>query len=237
MTRPELTVAFNLLKNLLPDYPTQVRIWRGPMRGARVVMNPRNSMRKILGLYEHEVNAWLEVALHRVNRVIDVGANDGYFTFGCAAAFQRLGKFGEIIAFEPQEQHITTLRRSINGRAQSTIPITLVQSSVGSYIQTGLTTLDAIHWQTGDPNDRTNTLLKIDVEGAELEVLTGGASWLNASNCFLIEVHRQAYLDIITQMFADKSLALEQVDQRPLKLLGREVRDEQNWWLVSHLNP
>ena len=41
--------------------------------------------------------------MRRVSRVVDVGANDGYFTFGSAAAFRRLAKTGEIIACEPRE--------------------------------------------------------------------------------------------------------------------------------------
>ena len=59
-------------------------------------------MRKMFEIYERELNSWLEQVLRRVTRVLDVGANDGYFTFGCAAAFGRLGKTGEIIAFEPR---------------------------------------------------------------------------------------------------------------------------------------
>ena len=82
-------MAFSLLKTLLPDKPVATRILRGPFRGARIVMNPRESLRKIFGLYEHELNAWVEDALQRVTRVLDVGANDGYFSFGCAAAFRR----------------------------------------------------------------------------------------------------------------------------------------------------
>ena len=106
-------MAFNVLKRLIPVEPIPVRIWRGPFRGARIVMKPRDSLRKIFGLYEHELNDWLEAALHRVTRVVDVGANDGYFTFGCAAAFRRLGKSGDVIAIEGQEQQIIKLRRSI----------------------------------------------------------------------------------------------------------------------------
>ena len=74
-------------------------------------MTPRNSVRKILGLYERELNMWLELALQKVTRVLDVGANDGYFTFGCAAVFRRLGKAGEIIAFEPQARHNLAKKR------------------------------------------------------------------------------------------------------------------------------
>src|SRR5881296_1512583 len=113
------------LKRLIPNRPLPVRIWRGPLRGARLVMNPRNSFRKMFGLYEHEVNDWLEATLERVNRVLDVGANDGYFTFGCAAALRRLSKSGEIVAFEPQEQHFRILQRSLKAQAQGTIQVTL----------------------------------------------------------------------------------------------------------------
>src|SRR2546422_1910601 len=82
-------LKFRSFKSVLPDEPRLVRVWFGPFRGARVVMNPRNSIRKIFGIYEHELNGWLETTLLHVNRVVDVGANDGYFTFGCAAAFMR----------------------------------------------------------------------------------------------------------------------------------------------------
>ena len=36
-------------------------------------------------------------------------------------------------------------------------------------------------------------------------------------------------------MFAAHGLNLSQVNQRPLPILGREHRDEANWWLVSDL--
>ena len=207
-----------------------LRIWRGPFCGARIVMNPRHSLRKVFGLYEHELNAWLEEALRRVNRVFDVGANDGYFTFGCAAAFRRLDKAGEIIAFEPQARHVQKLHSSIAAQALANIHFEIIHALVGRAVGEGMTTLDAL-----PANDRRNTLIKIDVEGAELDVLAGGASWLNPSNLFVIEVHQQPFLDVITRMFAVKGLELQLVRQRSLPLLSREVRDEDNCWLVSGL--
>ena len=56
-------MAFSLLKSLLPDKPVPTRVLRGPFRGARIVMNRRESLRKIFGLYEHELNGWLNEAL------------------------------------------------------------------------------------------------------------------------------------------------------------------------------
>lgn len=223
-------MPFHILKSLLPDRAVPVCIWRGPFRGARVVMNPRDSLRKIFGLYEHELNPWLERALRRVARVFDVGANDGYFTFGCAAAFRRLGKPGEIIGFEPQARHVQDLRASVAAQGDSGIRFEIVPALVGRAQGDGVTTLDA--WPE---NDRRNTLVKIDVEGAELDVIEGASSWLEPSNLFLIEVHREETLSKIQDRFAQRSLELECIRQRPLPFLGREQREESNQWLVSRL--
>jgi hypothetical protein len=229
-------MAFALHKSILPDRSQSTRILCGPFRGAVIVMNPRNSLRKIFGLYEHELNPWLKKVLPRVTRVLDVGANDGYFTFGCAAAFRRLGKAGDIIAFEPQQQHIDTLQESVYKQPIGATQITLLRTLVGNEVRPGTTTLNAVRWKTEDPECRTHTLLKIDVEGAELEVLNGASSWLNPTNYFVIEVHEESFLKSIACVFAAQSLRLTRVDQRPLPLLGREMRSERNWWLVSDLS-
>lgn len=220
-----------LLKSLLPDRPVPMRIWRGPFRGARIIMNPRNSLRKLCGLYEHELNAWIEAALRRVNRTLDVGANDGYFTFGCAAAFQRLGVDGRIIGFEPDAQLVEVLRSSVDSQGSMKARIDIVALRVGREVGRGMTTLDALVPEIA----RSNTLIKIDVEGAEMDVMDGARSWMNASNLFLIEVHKEEYLDRLRRLFAEHGLALAQIDQRPLSLLGREKREAGNWWLVSDL--
>jgi hypothetical protein len=199
-------------------------------------MNPRNSLRKIFGLYEHELNGWLEHGLRRVTRVLDVGANDGYFTFGCAAAFRRLGKTGEIIAFEPQARHVAILRESVAVQIGTLVRFEIVQAAVGKELKPGMTTLDAVRWSVGDPTDKTNTLVKIDVEGAELDVIEGGRSWLHLSNLFVIEVHEERSVQPLRALFAEQGLRLVQVNQRPLSLLGREAREEKNWWLVSDID-
>jgi hypothetical protein len=222
----------NRLKSVIPDREMPVRILFGPFRGAVIVLNPRSSLRKIFGLYERELNCWLQRLLPAVSKIIDVGANDGYFTFGCAAAFARLGTVGEIISFEPQEQHARTLRQTIGQESNGTVRIKIVQSLVGSQAGPGVTTLDAIRWTGGDPDCRANTLIKIDVEGAEFEVLKGASSWLNSSNHFLIEVHTEPLLERIIQLFENRKLQLTRIDQQPALLLGREMRSHQNWWLV-----
>jgi Methyltransferase FkbM domain len=219
-----------MLRRLLPNHSTVMTVWRGPFRGARIVANPRASLRKLLGIYEHELNAWLAAALPRIGRLIDVGANDGYFSFGGAAAMRRAGRSAEIICFEPQTQHFAELRRAMDAQPEPRPELRLIAAMVGEHEDANTTTLDALAVA-----DRDNTLIKIDVEGGELAVIAGARSWLRPSNLFLIEVHESSYIEPLMKTFASHGLTLRQIDQRPLPILGREQRDVDNRWLVSQL--
>jgi hypothetical protein len=219
-----------MFRRLLPDRSIIMTVWRGPFRGARIVANPRASLRKLLGVYEHELNAWLSAALPRVRRLIDVGANDGYFSFGGAAAMRRAGRSAEIICFEPQAQHLAELRRAMDAQSDRLPALRLIAAMVGGHEDAETTTLDALAVA-----DHDNTLIKIDVEGGELAVIAGARSWLRPSNLFLIEVHDSSYVEPLKKTFASHGLTLTQIDQRPLPILGREQRDEDNRWLVSEL--
>jgi len=224
---------FSRLKLLLPDRPIPLRVLRGPFRGAKPVMNPRHSLRKMMGLYERELNDWIEDALKQVSSVVDVGANDGYFAFGCAAAFRRLGKSGRIVAIEAQTQHIEKLKHSLSGEISDLVSIELIHAFAGRESGNGFVRLDEL-----DPTFRRHkTLIKIDVEGAEIDVIEGAKDWMHPDNLFLIEVHHEEYLTKLRQIFDGAGLKLIQIDQQPHPILGRECRDIGNWWLVSEFPP
>jgi hypothetical protein len=107
---------------------------------------------------------------------------------------------------------------------------------VGSRTGQGMTTLDAVTWEAGYPSERDNTLIKIDVEGAELEVLSGASSWLRPRNLFVIEIHQPSFLRPIVNLFASHHLRLKQINQQPLPIFGGEWRETDNCWLVSDLD-
>jgi hypothetical protein len=227
------------LKKFLPDRSVALRVWRGPFRGACILMNPRHSLRKVFGVYEQEPNRWLEGALSRSETVIDIGANDGYLTFGCAAAFQRLKKPGKILAFEPYKkayaQLLATQRRyRLNKDFVTNIKISIENRSVGSAESAQSTTLDTLTWE-GRVIQPQCALIKIDVEGAECDVIDGASRWLNESNLFLIEVHREKDAGAIQARFAREGLELDCIRQRPLPLLGHEHRQKGNCLLVSRV--
>ena len=49
-------MAFEAVKFFCPIIPPLTRTWRGPFGGAKLVLNPHDSVRKIGGLYEHVLN-------------------------------------------------------------------------------------------------------------------------------------------------------------------------------------
>jgi hypothetical protein len=101
-------------------------------------------------------------------------------------------------------------------------------------VRNGTTTLDALAVAA---SDRRHTLIKIDVEGAEVDVVMGAQTWMDPSNLFVIEIHQEAYLAQLKALFAAHDHELRQVEQQALPLLGLEVRDTANWWLVSSSVP
>jgi hypothetical protein len=75
---------------------------------------------------------------------------------------------GEIIGFEPQARLVEELRGNITDQGQLGVRLRIVQALVGRELGEGKTTLDAL-----PESDRRNTPIKIDVGGAELDVLAG----------------------------------------------------------------
>src|SRR6185295_8415574 len=102
---------------------------------------------------------------------------------------------------------------------------------VGARVSSEETTLNEIARQ----RSVENTLIKMDVEGAEIDVISEASAWLNPTNYFLIEVHEEPFLKSLTETFAARGLKLKQINQHPLPIIGYEVRSRLNWWLVSDL--
>lgn len=220
------------LRRVLPDHPLFLPIWRGPLRGGVFFANPRASLRKVFGFYEQELNGWLENAIAGADLVFDVGANDGYFTFGCAAAMRRRGKRVRVVSIEPITEHVRQLHAARDRAGYSEDQITIVPKCAGRSVDDRQVTLDTFAELR---QQYTSSLIKIDVEGAEMDVLDGAAEWLSPGTVMLIEVHRFAYLDAISKRLALSIGPLDRIDQKPHPLLGREIRDAANWWLVSRL--
>jgi hypothetical protein len=176
----------SFVKKLLPAKPAFLPILGGPFRGGLIFASPRVSLRKVFGAYEAELNCWLRQTLPQVDLVMDVGANDGYFNFGCAAVMRRQGRSVKVVAFEPNPTHLGQLHASRVRAGYTEDEVIIIPKCVGRIDDNEHVTLDSY---TSLRSAYKSPLVKIDVEGAELDVLEGAVKWLMPGTNMLIEVH------------------------------------------------
>lgn len=154
--------------------------------------------------------------------VVDVGANFGIHAMLAGVI---VGKKGEVHAFEPLERNLSMLRRhvTLNGLEKNVhvIPSAVSNSTASELVffsgeeevavtaslkpsQPNAKTTKVPNLRLDDYPDlagRTVRLIKIDVEGAELDVLRGAEKLLRSQKPLLvIEVHAFAFPDFNVSM-------------------------------------
>lgn len=156
-------------------------------------------------LYERATRAWLDAALSgRVGVMIDVGAYCGSFCLRHRDRFQR------IYAFEPFPDNYQALVTNLAlSHADQIVPVnlaasdkpgrarlylgtpgtqTLVPTASGAHIEVEAVTLDDFAARTGIKAVDVR-LIKIDVEGAELDVLRGARVLLQGAPILVLEAN------------------------------------------------
>jgi FkbM family methyltransferase len=193
VARRAMRAAVRLPLRLMPPSAT-VRIWRGPLKGLRWVTGaaPHGAW---LGRLEGEVLADFARHVPPHGVVWDIGANVGLYAL---AAAQAAGRRGLVVAFEPVPENLSFLRRhlELNALAQVTVVPVAVSDAEGvvrmsrgatrsefhldvdGTLEVPSLTLDAWHGRQHPP--RQPDVIKIDVEGAEVEVLRGAQRILTA---------------------------------------------------------
>jgi FkbM family methyltransferase len=199
------------IRRLLPKGVRPHRILSGPLRGLRIVTSWYDYPSAILGRTERALLDWFEHNVGAAETWLDVGAHYGY----TAIALSRLvGPQGRVFAFEPMlatSGHLARTR-ALNGLTQLTIipwglgdPETIalrrlpavrgmVDSTIGRDSQLFepflIARLDWLWSRICGDQDRVDGV-KIDVQGMEIETITGMAALLRSSGPKLVvEVHR-----------------------------------------------
>ena len=183
--------------------------------GGRIYLDITESsmmFKRVIGRYEVEKHKALETFLKPGNTFIDVGANKGDFSL---LAAKLVGANGRVLAFEPEPTNFKWITKSIEKNGYKNI--TLYDTALGDRNgQVELFLCEKSGWHTivkgqkfrdyGVINVRAKTLdsvledvdfsdpinvMKIDVEGAELQVLKGASNILIQSKnlIILIDIH------------------------------------------------
>jgi hypothetical protein len=134
-----------------------------------------------LGLYEYEIHPHLRRLCPPGAHVVDVGGADGVY----AIAFARMSG-RPCVTFEGDKVAVARIRRHLEANAPAARQVTVVPSFVGAASDpvANVIALDAYDF------DEPPSLLKIDVEGAEADVLRGARGLLARHRPhLLVETH------------------------------------------------
>jgi FkbM family methyltransferase len=236
------TVVHNLL-NRVPAVESQVFECQGALRGYRMCIDWTRFRSFVYGTWEPAATSAVVATVQPGMTVIDIGAHIGYYTLLFAKC---VGSAGQVFAFEPLPgnyallqkniglnnlRHVHTLNEAVFSRAgEITIAVPDEQPNPGSgsvYLNGGAqnfrvhaTSVDAFCEQSGIRPD----ILKMDVEGAEYEVLMGAKETIARFRPkMMIELHH-----------FDGNLAAHPVPDL-LAGLGYQIQWIERWQLTSYI--
>lgn len=190
---PRNSLIGKLLRWPLRLLPAEMKVpvLQGPMKGMRWIVGSGDHG-YWLGSYEIAIQHRLVRALDAGDTFLDVGAHVGFYTLLGA---RMVGPQGHVYAFEPLPDNQAFVERHVtmNGLENVTLmPLAISDRSGIASFGAGVSTSTGRIDLTGDLEVKTSSLdellmagtieppdtLKIDVEGAEVQVLEGAANVL-----------------------------------------------------------
>lgn len=178
------------------------RVTGGPLEGTFLRADPRKQKEMLLGTYEPGVQQALQEHAGPGDIVFDVGAHVGFFSLLASTV---VGDRGKVVAFEPDPYMSERLLENVDRNRRTNIVWRNAAAGAkseknafqpGEGAGTGhlsgsgpmmvdVVSLDEVARDTGPP-----ALIKIDVEGAELDVIAGGSRLLREHRpVLIIEAH------------------------------------------------
>lgn len=197
-------------------------IFRGPLKGWRWMVSTRSNF--FFGTYEPEQTKLFAEAVKPGAVVYDIGAHYGYYTL---LSSKFVGHNGQVISFEPSPGNLVKLRRHISLNNCENVRVlelavsdvegtarfeTRTGSGVGHLASDGplevrVTRLDAVARDLPAP-----TVMKIDVEGAEVGVLEGARETLERSRpTIFLSLHGDDLKARCTQMLEDRGYTIREI--------------------------
>jgi precorrin-6B methylase 2 len=178
----------------------------GLLRGLQFVVDPREKSQRLLGLDEREIAEHVRHGADRARTAIDVGCHDGWYT----TFFASRPNIAKALACDRDQVVLDLLMRNVNLNHLAS-RVAVHRLSVGASTDGGFRSLDDLLRHETPP-----FVIKVDVDGGELDVLTSGRTVLVEQDCaVIVETH---------------SLELERDCMRYLQQLGYHTRVIPNGW-------
>lgn len=205
------------VNRLLPHGFTIVSVISGTSKGRKLYIDPRHEKYYWTGLHEPHLQTAVHDMLKQGDTFWDIGAHIGLFSL---IASDRVGSEGTVHSFEPMNENRARLYKTLEANEVTNVKVH--DEAVSDHVSTAVlhghtaslmwslrdreadaggqpvscTTIDALVSQLGCP-----TLIKIDAEGSELDVLKGAKNTVNEhSPAFLVEFTDQTRVDLAREL-------------------------------------
>jgi Methyltransferase FkbM domain len=200
------------IKNfVVPKGRTPRRILTGPFGGLTMNLDLTTQTQVFAGTFEREVQGWLQTFSADARTAIDVGTAEGEYSL----FFLRKTGAQRVLAFEPMDSCRTRFRENLalNGLERDS-RLRISDKTVGAADSADMAKLDSILDEVELP-----VVVKVDVDGAEMDVLRGAGKLIALPRVrWIIETHTPA---------------LEQECIEHMKAAGYWTRIVPNaWWRI-----
>ena len=174
--------AISQLKSAIVSNKAEVRTVRlGLFKGLKFRINLAQQSQFYLGLWERETYRFLSRARGRCSWLVDVGAGRGELCLYFAAEPQ----VTRIVAIEPNPIEVRELTFNVQSNGIKDGRIEVIEKLAGTSSSASVVALSEL-----DLDRSSRGLVKIDVEGFEMEVLRGARDLLEHGNVdLLVETH------------------------------------------------
>jgi len=214
----------NSIKNaFLPSGRRQLRILAGPASGLIMELDLQSQSQRLLGLDEREIAESIVWLADKCKSLVDIGANDGYYTLIFLRSPAR-----QVVACEPGP----VMERLVsNAAANNFAPnkrFSLIQDPIG----TGAGAMPASSLVNNLPGP---VFIKMEVDGAEIDVLLSCEDSKRLRELYwLVETHSPALEDQCSQWFCKHGYRTKVIANAWWRLILPELRPlEQNRWLLA----
>jgi hypothetical protein len=194
----------------------------GPGKGIRIVADPASDTQRLFGLAEAELHKHFLKFAREAKTFIDVGASNGYYCL----LVNKLNPSTRVIACEPQEYLATEFQQNVLLNSVASTQYRFVPSIIG---RSGVS-IDSLAADAPSP-----IFLKVDVEGAEADVLLSGESCLSSGRSYMIvETHSVQAESDCERILRSWGYRLSTVDQGWYRAVLPEQRSlAHNRWLIA----
>lgn len=164
------------------------RIPVGPFKGQVMEIDFASQSQYYLGLWERETYRYIVPAFAGAEWLIDAGSQQGEYVI----SMLRKPHVRRVWAFDPDPASNAQLRRNLAANGLAGDPrLSISETFMGAEASENCVAIDDL-----DVDRTARGLIKIDVEGAELDVLKGGQSTLSSANAVVLVETHSAELEI-----------------------------------------